>query len=30
MLILPPIDIKDGICVWLQKGVYSTAQKVAD
>ena len=30
MIILPAIDIKDGNCVRLQKGVYSTAQKVAD
>ena len=30
MIILPAIDIKDGTCVRLQKGVYSTAQKVAD
>ena len=30
MIILPAIDIKDGNCVRLQKGVYSTAHKVAD
>ena len=30
MIILPAIDIKDGHCVRLQKGVYSTAHKVAD
>ena len=30
MIILPAIDIKDGNCVRLQKGVYSTAQKVTD
>ena len=30
MIILPAIDIKDGNCVRLQKGVYATAQKVAD
>lgn len=30
MIILPAIDIKDGNCVRLQKGIYSTAQKVAD
>ena len=30
MIILPAIDIKDGNCVRLQKGVYSTAKKVAD
>ena len=30
MIILPAIDIKDGNCVRLQKGVYSTAQQVAD
>ncbi len=29
MIILPAIDIKDGNCVRLQKGVYETAQKVA-
>lgn len=30
MIILPAIDIKDGNCVRLQKGVYATAEKVAD
>lgn len=30
MIILPAIDIKDGNCVRLQKGVYSTAHKVAE
>ncbi len=30
MIILPAIDIKDGNCVRLKKGVYETAQKVAD
>ena len=30
MIILPAIDIKDGNCVRLFKGEYSTAQKVAD
>ncbi len=30
MLILPAIDIKDGECVRLRKGDYSTAHKVAD
>lgn len=30
MIILPAIDIKDGNCVRLQKGVYSTAEKVAE
>ena len=30
MIILPAIDIKDGNCVRLQKGVYETAEKVAD
>ena len=30
MIILPAIDIKDGNCVRLQKGVYETAQKVAE
>ena len=30
MIILPAIDIKDGSCVRLFKGEYSTAQKVAD
>lgn len=30
MIILPAIDIKDGSCVRLKKGVYATAQKVAD
>ncbi|MGN0470951.1 MAG: 1-(5-phosphoribosyl)-5-[(5-phosphoribosylamino)methylideneamino]imidazole-4-carboxamide isomerase [Acutalibacteraceae bacterium] len=30
MIILPAIDIKDGMCVRLYKGDYSTAHKVAD
>ena len=30
MVILPAIDIKDGICVRLYKGDFSTAQKVAE
>ena len=30
MLILPAIDIKDGNCVRLYKGDYSTAHKVAE
>lgn len=30
MIILPAIDIKDGICVRLFQGDYSTAKKVAD
>lgn len=30
MLIFPAIDLKDGMCVRLQKGDYSTAHKVAE
>jgi len=30
MFILPAIDIKDGTCVRLYKGDYSTAHKVAE
>ncbi len=30
MIILPAIDIKDGNCVRLQKGVYETAEKVCE
>ena len=30
MIILPPIDIKDGNCVRLKKGIYETAEKVAE
>ena len=30
MIILPAIDIKDGCCVRLRKGDFSTAHKVAD
>lgn len=30
MIILPAIDIKDGICVRLRKGDYTTAHKVAE
>ncbi|MDE6728188.1 MAG: 1-(5-phosphoribosyl)-5-((5-phosphoribosylamino)methylideneamino)imidazole-4-carboxamide isomerase, partial [Oscillospiraceae bacterium] len=30
MVILPAIDIKDGNCVRLFRGDYSTAEKVAD
>ena len=30
MIILPAIDIKDGNCVRLKKGIYETAEKVAE
>ena len=30
MIILPAIDMKDGRCVRLQKGEFSTASQVAD
>ena len=30
MIILPAIDIKDGCCVRLRKGDFSTAHKVAE
>lgn len=30
MIILPAIDLKDGLCVRLQKGEFSTARKVAE